>query len=96
MKSKRNAVIRPIITEKISNLSEKLRQYAFEVDKKANKIEIKQEVESRFDVAVENVRTMNILGKMKRRGRTIGRRSSWKKAIVTLKEGHSIKYFENI
>ncbi|MBC8279055.1 MAG: 50S ribosomal protein L23 [FCB group bacterium] len=87
---------RPLITEKISNQTDEFGKYAFEVDKRANKIEIKKAVESRFDVDVTNVRTMNVRGKMKRMGKFQGRQSSWKKAVITLKEGQAIDFFDNI
>ena len=87
---------RPLITEKIAALQDSQNKYAFEVDKNANKIEIKKAIEERFEVKVQSVRTMNVGGKMKTLGRFTGRRSSWKKAIVTLKPGQSIDFFENI
>ena len=87
---------RPLITEKVNSLQENNRQYAFVVDKLANKIEIKKAVESRFEVEVLKVNTMNMRGKMKTMGRFRGRKASWKKAVVTLKEGHTIEFFENI
>lgn len=96
MKSDLSLLICPLMTEKVTAMKDVNRQYAFEVDKRANKIEIKKAVENRFDVKVLHVRTMNIRGKMKTRGRFKGRQSSWKKAIVTLKEGHSIEFFENV
>ncbi|HXG38210.1 MAG TPA: 50S ribosomal protein L23 [Bacteroidota bacterium] len=90
---------RPIITEKITLLQDK-RQYAFEVDPNANKIEIGRAVEKKFNVTVESVRTMRVGGKKRtqltRSGRFQGRTRSWKKAIVTLKEGDKIDYFENV
>lgn len=87
---------RPLITEKIAALQDSQNKYAFEVDKNANKIEIKKAIEERFEVKVQSVRTMNVGGKMKTLGRFTGRRPSWKKAIVTLKPGQSIDFFENI
>ncbi len=88
---------RPIITEKITALQEK-RQYAFEVPLDANKIEIEKAVEKKFGVKVVGVRTMLVKGKRKtqltRAGRFEGRTRRWKKAIVTLKEGDKIDYFE--
>jgi large subunit ribosomal protein L23 len=90
---------RPIITEKITLLQDK-RQYAFEVDPHANKIQIGRAVEKKFNVKVESVRTMIVGGKtrtqLRRSGRFEGRTRSWKKAIVTLKEGDKIDYFENV
>ena len=69
---------------------------AFEVDRKANKIEIRQAVERAFGVHVTNVRTMNMQGKRKRVGRYSGRRSHWKKAVVTLAPGDHIDFFEGV
>lgn len=96
--SSREIIIKPLFTEKMSQLEESERKYAFQVDSSANKIEIKSAVEKKFDVEVEKVATMNRLGKSKQMtvrsgGRTIrtnGRRSDWKKAVVTLKEGSDI------
>ena len=93
-----NTIIRPLFTEKMTQLEDVERKYAFQVISKANKIDIKNAVEKRFDVEVQKVATMNRLGKtkdmtMKSGGRTIrtsGKRSNWKKAIVTLKEGFTI------
>lgn len=92
-------LLRPIITEKMTILGES-RQYAFEVPLKANKIEIGKAVEKKFNVKVLSVRTMIVKGKRKtqltRRGRFEGRTKTWKKAIVTLKEGDKIDYFGNV
>ena len=90
--------IRPLFTEKMTQLEDVERKYAFQVSSNSNKIDIKNAVEKKFDVEVEKVATMNRLGKnkdmtMKSGGRTIrtsGKRSNWKKAIVTLREGFSI------
>ena len=90
-------LIRPIFTEKMSRLEEE-RKYSFQVIPSANKLEIKRAVESMFDVNVEKVSTINRIGKKKNMtvksgGRTIrtnGKRSNWKKALVTLKEGDTI------
>ncbi len=91
-------LIKPILTEKILKLQETNRKYAFKVAQNANKIMVKQAVQRRFDVTVEQVRIMNVKGKSKqmntRRGITRGKRSDWKKAIVTLREGDSINFFE--
>ncbi len=81
---------RPLFTEKTDRLKEEYNKYAFEVDIHANKIEIRQAVEQIFGVAVVKVNTMRVHGKVKRRGRSVGRRPDWKKAIVTLKEGDTI------
>ena len=94
MKANRNIIIRPLITEKISDLTEKERKVAFVVNPDANKIEIKRAVEKRFNVKVEKVATANFLGKVKKMGRYEGRRPDFKKAVVTLKEGFKIEFFE--
>ena len=94
MKSNREIIIRPLVTEKISSLQETENKVAFVVDRDANKIEIRKAVENRFDVKVKKVATINMRGKTKRMGRFEGERSSWKKAIVTLREGFSIDFFE--
>ena len=101
MTVKSNILIRPLLTEKMSRLEETERKYAFEVHRKANKHEIKTAVEKKFEVEVVKVATQNRKGKTKsmtiRSGgrpiRTEGRRSHWKRAVVTLAEGHSIDLF---
>jgi large subunit ribosomal protein L23 len=85
---------RPLFSEKNSRLKDKYNQYVFEVDRSANKIEIKKALEEIFGVKVLKVNTMNVLGKVRRRGRTSGKRPDWKKAIVTLKEGDKIPILE--
>ncbi len=85
---------RPLITEKTTRQKEEERQYAFEVAKEANKIEIQKAVERLFKVKVLEVRTSNVLGKVKRLGKRFGKRPDWKKAIVTLREGDRIEFFE--
>ncbi len=102
MSIKGTIIIKPILTEKINSLQETERKYGFKVHSKANKIEIKNAVEARFGVKVEKVATMNVQGKTKqmtvRSGgrviRTSGKRSSWKKAIVTLKQGEKIDFYQ--
>ena len=84
----------PQMSEKTLSLKEEANQFAFEVDPRANKIQIKESIEKSFKVSVLKVRTMNVQGKKKRLGRYQGRKSSWKKALVTLKEGDTIEYFE--
>jgi large subunit ribosomal protein L23 len=90
-------VIRPIISEKSLDLVND-KKYTFEVSKQANKIEIKKAVEALFDgVEVDKVYTANVLGKMKRVGVHVGRRASWKKAIVKLTESSkTIQIFEGL
>lgn len=84
----------PHLTEKSVIQKELQNQVSFVVDPRANKIEIKNAIESLFDVTVLNVNTLNFKGKLKRLGRFSGRRADWKKAVVTLKEGDKIEYFE--
>lgn len=102
-------LVRPIITEETSRLEfnpgrvrkrhlDKVegerKKYAFEVVPDATKIEVRRAVEEMFEVEVTSVRTMNCIGKMRRMGRTMGRRPHWKKAIVTLEEGATIDMYE--
>lgn len=87
-------VKRPLITEKGSIQKEVNNQLSFEVDRKANRVEIRHAVEKIFNVRVVKVRTMQIKGKVKRVGRTLGKRRDWKKAIVTLAGGENIEFFE--
>ncbi len=94
MKAPYEIIRRPLITEKSTQQKEENRQYVFEVDPEANKIEIKEAVEQLFRVKVLKVRTLNVLGKIKRLGRRYGKRPDWKKAIVTLREGDRIDFFE--
>ena len=84
----------PIITEKGTLVNELGNQVVFRVDPRANKVEIRQAVERLFKVKVEKVRTSRLLGKTRRVGKTMGRRSDWKKAYVTLAEGSRIEFFE--
>ncbi len=97
--SQREIEVLPMYTEKMANLQDTQNKYAFKVSREANKIEIKQIVEKRFDVKVKSVRTMNVNGKMRqqmtRKGRFYGRRAAWKKAIVTLESGYSLELFGN-
>jgi large subunit ribosomal protein L23 len=87
-------VKRPLITEKGSIQKEVSNQLSFEVDRKANRVEIRHAVEKIFNVRVVKVRTMQMKGKVKRVGRTLGKRRDWKKAIVTLAGGENIEFFE--
>jgi len=86
---------RPIITEKNTILVEQ-NKYTFEVDQKANKPLIRQAVEKAFKVEVSSVNVIHVPGKMRRAGRQRGMTKPWKKAIVTLKEGHKIDLFEGV
>ena len=87
---------RPIITEKGTILKDENNQLVFEVDPASNKSEIRKAVEKLFKVTVLTVQTQNRRGKPKRLGRTVGRRSKWKKAIVTLKQGDRVDFFEGV
>ena len=89
-------VRRPLITEKTTIQKESFNQVTFEVDRKANRVEIKRAIEKIFNVRVAAVRTMQIIGKVKRRGRILGKRRDWKKAIVTLMPGERIDFFEGV
>jgi large subunit ribosomal protein L23 len=93
MKPLHQIIKRPLITEKTSLIREGGNVVAFEVARSANKIEIKQAVEKAFDVKVEGVNTVLVAGKVKRVGRTFGKRSNWKKAYITLAEGSEIDLF---
>jgi len=85
---------RPLITEKTSIQKAVSNQLSFEVDRRANRVEIKKAIESIFKVNVASVRTMQIKGKVKQRGRIVGKRRNWKKAIVKLMPGERIEFFE--
>jgi large subunit ribosomal protein L23 len=85
---------RPVITEKTSIQKEVSNQFTFEVDRMANRVEIRKAVESIFNVKVAGVRTLQVKGKTKRRGWIVGKRRDWKKAIVTLMPGERIDFFE--
>ncbi len=91
---------KPIVTEKMTGLGEKLNRYGFIVDKRANKLEIKKAVEEMYDVRVDAVNTLNYGGKAKSRntktGIIYGKTGSFKKAIITLAEGDNIDFYSNI
>ena len=87
---------RPVITEKTNIQKEVSNQVTFEVDRRANRIEIQRAIENIFNVRVAGVRTMRVKGKVKQRGRIVGKRRDWKKAIVTLMPGERIDYFEGV
>jgi large subunit ribosomal protein L23 len=90
MKNVYSVLKRPLFTEKNDRMKEHFNKYTFEVEMQTNKIEIRQAVEQIFGVSVVNVNTMRVHGNVTRRGRSVGRRPDWKKAIVTLKEGDTI------
>ncbi|MFQ5801698.1 MAG: 50S ribosomal protein L23 [Candidatus Methylomirabilales bacterium] len=95
MREPHRIVRRPVVTEKGTALKEQ-NKYLFEVDRRATKVQIRQAVESLFHVKVAAIHTVAMRGKEKRLGRFVGRTSDWKKAIVTLREGHSIEFFEGV
>ena len=96
-----NIIIKPVITEKMSAISEKMNnRYGFIVDKRADKLQIKKAVEEIYEVKVDQVNTMNYSGKRKSRytktGILTGKTKAFKKAIITLAEGQTIDFFSNI
>ncbi len=88
-----NIIIRPLVTEQGMHFASTRNAYSFEVNRGANKIQIRQAVEKLYNVKVENVRTANCIGKPRRRGRNIGMTRSWKKAVVVLHEDYHIDLF---
>lgn len=93
MRSAHEILRKPRITEKGSLLAEKAPVVVFEVARDANKNEIRFAVQSSFGVEVKAIRTVIVRGKIKRRGKNIGKRANWKKAFVTLAEGQTIDFF---
>ena len=93
-------IIKPIVTEKMTSISEKYNRFGFRVNPDANKSQIKKAVEEMYNVTVVSVNTMNYKGKNKSRytksGLIKGKTASYKKALVTLKEGDTIDFFSNI
>ncbi len=86
----------PLVTEKTTLQKELNNQVTLKVDKRANRVEIKDAVEKSFNTKVKQVRTVQVKGKVKQRGRIIGKRKDWKKAIVTLMPGQRIDFFEGV
>jgi len=87
---------RPLVTEKGTKQKEQSNQLAFEVDRRANKILVRNAIENIFKVKVVSVRMMNVKGKERRVGRNVGRKADWKKAIVRLAPGENIEFFEGV
>jgi large subunit ribosomal protein L23 len=91
---------KPLLTEKVSQLTEKLNRYVFKVDHRANKIQIKQAIENMYGVNVTAVNTMKYVGKLKSRntkaGLVTGRAATYKKAVITLKDGETIDFYSTI
>ena len=88
-------LVQPLLTEKITGLREKTNTVGFVVHPEANRVQIKQAVEALLKAKVEKVNLMNVRGKVKRLGRFSGKRSDWKKAFVTLKEGEKLEMYES-
>lgn len=88
-----NIIIKPVITEQSMHFANTKNAFAFQVNKKANKIQIRNAIEGLYGVKVVDVRTMNCRGKSRRRGATVGTTASWKKAVVVLHEDHRIDLF---
>lgn len=89
-------LIQALVSEKATDLQEKQNCYVFSVALTSNKLEIKRAVEKAFNVKVTSVKTIKVKGKSKKLGRFMGKRSSWKKAFVSLKEGETIELFESV
>jgi len=87
-----NVLLAPVVSAKSTLAAEDSNRFVFKVQKVATKLEIKKAVELMFDVEVETVQVLNVKGKVKRFGRTLGKRSDWKKAYVKLKEGQDIDF----
>ena len=93
---KEHVILGPLTTEKADRLRETENVVCFRVSRRANKVQIRRAVEDLFKVEVKGVRTANFTGKNKRWGRFAGRRPNWKKAFVTLHEGHSVAIFKGV
>ncbi|MCF6202357.1 MAG: 50S ribosomal protein L23 [Methylococcaceae bacterium] len=85
-------LLSPIVSEKSTIAAEENNRFVFKVQKVSTKLEIKKAVETMFDVEVDSVQVLNVKGKVKRFGRSLGKRSDWKKAYVKLKSGHDIDF----
>ncbi len=92
----REIIIRPLLTEKLTELRERQRKLGLLVRADANKVEIKQATEQALNVKVEKVNVMNVGGKVRRIGRMAGKKPDWKKAIVTFKPGEKLEIFEGV
>jgi len=92
-------ILKPLYTEKMANMQEAFNKYFFQVNRNANKIEIKSAIESKYNVKVKAVHTINVRGKIRqqftKKGRFSGRRPDWKKAIVTLEQDYKLDLFDN-
>lgn len=86
----------PLVTEKTTLQKEMHNQLTFKVDIRANRVEIKDAVEKNFNAKVKQIRTIQVKGKVKQRGKILGKKKDWKKAIVTLMPGQRIDFFEGV
>ena len=91
-----NIIRRPVVSEKTTTQKDFSNTVTFEVDRGANRIDIKRAVERAFNVKVKSVKTMQVTGKVKRRGAILGKRRDWKKAMVRLMPGERIEFFEGV
>lgn len=91
-----DVIKKPHVTEKSNLLKEEQGQVTFEVSRRANRLEVKEAIEKIFKVKVDSVRTISVKGKIKQRGRIVGKRRDWKKAIVKLMPGERIEFFEGV
>ena len=89
-------IIRPVVTEKTSIQKEDHNQVSFEVDRRANRVEVRRAIEQIFNVRVADVKTMQVKGKVIRRGRIVGKRRDWKQAIDKLMPGERFVFFEGV
>jgi large subunit ribosomal protein L23 len=96
MRDAREVILRPVVTERSTEMADGRGAYTFLVATDANKIEIRHAVQALFGVRVNDVRTLNCRGKVRRVGRSVGRKAAYKKAIVTLAEGQRIDVYEGI
>lgn len=95
-KNQHDLIRKPIITEKAGDAKDNLNKITFAVDSRANKMEVKKAVESIFKVKVDKINIINVKGKPKKLGRSSGKRADWKKAVVTVSEGHTIEVFDQV
>jgi large subunit ribosomal protein L23 len=96
MRDPKQVIVRPVVTERSTELADDRGAYTFIVNKDANKIEIKKAIETLFDVKVKDVRTANYRGKWRRVGQAYGQKAAYKKAVITLAEGQRIDVYEGI
>ena len=96
MKAPEEIILRPIVTEKSNMMQEQGNQFVFRVAKEANKIDVRRAVEKLFGVKVVSVKTVRTPTRWRRVGSNVGRRPSWKKAIVRLRDGDRIEFFSGV